>query len=153
MTRFIKKLPDFYQYGPQAPSSQPNSMAKVDFSHYFDLMGKCRDVALQEMLPNAEAYRKQGFGLITEYAHIEFAKAGKGQHQVLVKMGCVSRTRTRMEFEFEFIDEPEGTLLGKGRNAVVWVNPQHNPAVWPVELYIGAVLRPARPAAEAPRHD
>ncbi len=151
MTRSIKMLPEFYQYRHQAPASQPSSVAKVDFSHFFALMGKCRDVALQEMLPNADAYRKQGFGLITEYAHIEFAKEGRGLNQVLVKMGCVSRTRTRMEFEFEFIGEPEGTLLGKGRNAVIWVNPQHNPAVMPEELYNHAVLRPASPVTEATR--
>jgi acyl-CoA thioesterase FadM len=143
MTRSLKTLPEFCQYRQQIPQPDANTVATVDFSHYFALMGKCRDVALQEMLPNADTYLKQGFGLMTEYAHIEFAKEGMKLSQVLVRMGCRSRTRTRMEFEFEFIGEPDGTLLGKGRNAVVWVNPQHNPAIMPEELYNHAALRAA----------
>ncbi len=153
MTRSLKSLPEFYQYRQEIPRPETDTVAKVDFSHYFALMGKCRDVALQEMLPNADTYLKQGFGLITEYAHIEFAKEGMKLSQVLVRMGCRSRTRTRMEFDFEFIGEPDGTLLGKGRNAVVWVNPQHNPAVMPEELYNHAALRVVSPMTEPTDED
>jgi acyl-CoA thioesterase FadM len=142
-----------YHYRNAMPPLEANSMAKVDFSHYFALMGKCCNVALEEMLPNADAYKRQGFGLLTEYAQIEFARPAKAMDQVLVRMSCLSRTRTRMEFEFEFISEPDEILLGKGRNVVVWVNPQHNPAVMPEELYNHAALQPVATAAGADQDD
>ena len=43
------------------------------------------------------------------------------------------------EFEFGFIREQGGTLLGQGRNAVIWVSPQHRPAIMPNALYNGTV--------------
>jgi len=148
-----KNFANWYQYRNPARPIDSDTATKLDTSYYFALMGKCRDVALEEMWPNAAAYKKQGFGLVTESAHIEFARPGTTTDQVVVRMGCVSRTRTRMEFEFEFIGERDGRLLGKGRNAVVWVNPQQNPAVMPEELYNHAALQPASAASEPNRDD
>lgn len=143
MNTSSKTRPAWHQYRHQLNAIEANVDGNIHFAHYFALMGKCRDHALQAMLPNAEAYRKKGFSLITESAHIDFAREGKSPDQVLVQMGCRSLSRTRMEFEFEFIHEQDGTLLGKGRNANIWVNPQRHPAVMPEELYNNTALRAA----------
>ena len=118
---------------------ETNAVGNIYFSHYFALMGKARDAALEQMLPDVSDYLKQGFGLITEYAHIDFAHEGLLFDQVLVRMGCLALSRTRIEFEFEFIREQDGTLLCKGRCAIIWVNPQHRPAIMPDSLFDGTV--------------
>ena len=118
---------------------ETNAVGNVYFSHYFALMGKARDVALEQFLPDVEAYLKQGFGLITEYAHIDFAHEGRLYDALLIRMGCLALSRTRIEFEFEFVREKDSTVLCKGRCAIIWVNPQHRPAIMPDSLYDGTV--------------
>jgi acyl-CoA thioesterase FadM len=44
-------------------------------------------------------------------------------------------SRTRFELEFEFLREKGDTLLARGKQAVVWVNPQHRPSLMPEKLY------------------
>jgi enediyne core biosynthesis thioesterase len=118
---------------------ETNVVGNVYFSHYFALMGKTRDAALEQLLPNVESYLKQGFGLITEYAHIDFAHEGRLYDALLIRMGCLALSRTRIEFEFEFIREQDTTVLCTGRTAIIWVNPQHRPAIMPDSLYDGTV--------------
>ena len=133
----MKTLPKWFEYQHKMTFLETNVVGNIYFSHYFALMGKCRDAALEQMLPDVETYLKQGFGLITEYAHIDFANEGRLFDRLLIRMGCLSLSRTRIEFEFEFIREQDGTVLCKGRNAIIWVSPQHRPAIMPDGLYNG----------------
>ncbi len=136
--------PDLSQYHHHPDFSGTNPGGTGDsshFSHYFALMEKCRNDALEELLPNAERYLGQGFGLITEYARIDFANEQCLFDHVVVRMECLALSRTRMELGFEFIRESDGTVLCRGRNAIVWVNPQRHPAIMPEELYRNAARR------------
>ena len=93
---------------------ETNAVGNVYFSHYFALMGKARDVALEQFLPDVETYLKQGFGLITEYAHIDFAHEGRLYDALLIRMGCLALSRTRIEFEFELVREKDSTCCARG---------------------------------------
>jgi acyl-CoA thioesterase FadM len=57
--------------------------------------------------------------------------------RVLVCMSLNNLSRSRLECTFEFVREADNTLLAKGKQAVVWTNPQHRPGLMPDKLFDG----------------
>jgi enediyne core biosynthesis thioesterase len=112
-----------------------NVVGNVYFANYFHWQGACREAMLAEYYPEFEDDLHRGFSFITEFAHMDFLQEAHLFDRVLVRMTSNDLSRTRFELEFEFLREKEGFLLARGKQAVVWVNPQHRPSLMPDKLY------------------
>ena len=112
-----------------------NAAGSVYFAKYFSWQGECREKLLAQFYPEFANELKQGFGMTTEFAHQDFSSEAALFDQLLIRLTVTALTRSRIEFEFEFVREPDGRLLGRGRQAVIWTNPQHRPSLMPDKLY------------------
>jgi enediyne biosynthesis thioesterase len=116
-----------------------NVVGNVYFANYFRWMGECREAIMALYYPEFEEDLRRGFGLITEFAHIDYHQEARLFDSVVVRLTITSLSRTRVEFAFEFIRAKDQELLAKGRQAVVWVNAQKRPALMPDKMYDGIV--------------
>lgn len=94
---------------------------------------------MAEIYPEFENDLRRGFGLITEFAHMDFLQEARLFDRVLVRMTVNEISRTRIEFKFECTREEDDTLLARGKQAVVWINQQHRPSLIPDKLYDSVV--------------
>jgi enediyne biosynthesis thioesterase len=129
----------WYQYRHLVTFGDTNIVSNVYFANYFHWQGACRESLMAETYPEFEDDLRRGFGLITEFAHIDFLQESRLFDRVLVRMTVSDVSRTRIEFEFEFVREKDDTLLAQGKQAVVWVNQQHRPSLMPDKLYDSVV--------------
>ena len=112
-----------------------NVVGNVYFAHYFRWQGECRESLMAEGYPEFHDDLRRGFNLVTEFAHMDFLYEARLFDRVLARMTVSSLSRTRIEFEFEFIRERDNSLLARGKQAVIWTNRQHRPALMPDKLY------------------
>ena len=128
----------YFEYKHLVTFDDTNSTGNVYFARYFQWMGTCREIITAEHYPEIVDDIKRGFGFATEFAHIDYHHESFLFDVVLVRMTINSLSRTRLEFGFEFINQKTSALLATGKQAVVWVNPQHRPSLMPDKLYDNA---------------
>jgi enediyne biosynthesis thioesterase len=107
----------------------------VYFAKYLAWQGECREKLLAEFYPEFAQDLRQGFGMTTEFVHQDFFSEATLFTLLRIKLTVTGLTRSRIEFEFEFVREPDGQLLGRGKQAVIWTSPQHRPSLMPDKLY------------------
>lgn len=112
-----------------------NAAGSVYFAKYFSWQGEIRERLLAQFYPEFAADLHQGFGMITEFAQQEFFREAVLFDQVVMRLGVAALSRSRIEFEFEFLRDPDGLLLARGRQAVIWTNRQHHPSLMPDKLF------------------
>ncbi len=112
-----------------------NTAGSVYFAKYIAWQGECREKLLAQFYPEFSQDLKQGFGMTTEFVHQDFISEAVLFDQLSIRLTVVALTRSRIEFEFEFTRQADGRLLGRGRQAVIWTNPQHRPSLMPDKLY------------------
>jgi enediyne biosynthesis thioesterase len=125
----------WFEYRRVVTFGDTNIAGSVYYAHYFLWQGECREQLLAQFYPEFAEDLRQGFVMITEYAHQDFFHEATLFDSLLIRLTVTSLTRSRIEFEFEFVRESDGTLLGRGRQAVIWTNPQHRPSLMPDKLY------------------
>jgi enediyne biosynthesis thioesterase len=129
----------YHEHRHRVTFADTNAAGNVYFAHYFFWQGECREAVLAEHYPEFEEDLKRGFGLVTDYATMDYHYEGRLFDEILIRMYLIELTRSRMEFRFEFIRGDDDTLLAEGKQAVVWVNEQQRPSLMPDKLY--GVLR------------
>jgi enediyne biosynthesis thioesterase len=112
-----------------------NIAGSVYFARYFHWQGECRERLLAEFYPEFPRDLRQGFSLITEFAHLDFFHEATLFDTVTVRLTVSSLSRSRIEFAFEFVREPDRQLLARGAQAVIWTNPQRHPSLMPDRLF------------------
>ena len=112
-----------------------NTAGSVYFAHYLAWQGECREQLLAQFYPEFTQDLKRGFTMTTEFVHQDFFSEATLFDQVLIRLTVTALTRSRIEFEFEFVREPDGKVIGRGRQAVIWTNAQHHPSLMPDKLY------------------
>lgn len=125
----------YYEYHHLVTFDDTNSVGNVYFARFFQWMGSCREVITAEHYPELVTDIKRGFGFATEFAHIDYAKECFLFDKILIKMKVTDLSRTRIEFTFDFVDENKNSIIASGKQAVIWVNPQHRPSIMPDKLY------------------
>ena len=125
----------YYEYHHLVTFDDTNSVGNVYFARFFQWMGSCREVITAEHYPELVTDIKRGFGFATEFAHIDYAKECFLFDKILIKMKVTDLSRTRIEFTFDFVDENKDSTIASGKQAVIWVNPQHRPSIMPDKLY------------------
>ena len=125
----------YYEYHHLVTFDDTNSVGNVYFARFFQWMGSCREVITAEHYPELVTDIKRGFGFATEFAHIDYAKECFLFDKILIKMKVTDLSRTRIEFTFDFVDENKNSTIASGKQAVIWVNPQHRPSIMPDKLY------------------
>ena len=125
----------YYKYRHIVTFDDTNSVGNVYFAKFFQWMGSCREVITAEHYPELVDDIKRGFGFATEYAHVDYSHECFLFDKILIKMFVSDLSRTRIEFSFDFLNEEKNTLLASGKQAVIWVNPQHRPSIMPEKLY------------------
>ncbi len=125
----------WYQHRHLVTFGDTNIVGNVYFANYFHWQGACREALMAETYPEFANDLRRGFGLITEFAHIDFLQESRLFDKVVVCMTVSDLSRTRIEFEFEFTREKDSVLLARGKQAVVWINQQHRPSLMPDKLY------------------
>lgn len=125
----------YYEYHHLVTFDDTNSVGNVYFARFFQWMGSCREVITAEHYPELVTDIKRGFGFATEFAHIDYAQECFLFDKILIKMKVTDLSRTRIEFTFDFIDENKNSAIASGKQAVIWVNPQHRPSIMPDKLY------------------
>jgi len=125
----------YYEYHHLVTFDDTNSVGNVYFARFFQWMGSCREVITAEHYPELVADIKRGFGFATEFAHIDYAQECFLFDKILIKMKVTELSRTRIEFSFEFVNEEKKSVIATGKQAVIWVNPQHRPSIMPDKLY------------------
>ena len=125
----------YYEYHHLVTFDDTNSVGNVYFARFFQWMGSCREVITAEHYPELVTDIKRGFGFATEFAHIDYAHECFLFDKILIKMKVTDLSRTRIEFTFDFVDEKNNSIIASGKQAVIWVNPQHRPSIMPDKLY------------------
>ena len=125
----------YYEYRHLVTFDDTNSVGNVYFAKFFQWMGSCREVITAEHYPELVTDIKRGFGFATEFAHIDYAQECFLFDKILIKMKVTDLSRTRIEFSFDFVNEKTNATIATGKQAVVWVNPQHRPSIMPDKLY------------------
>ena len=118
--------------------SDTNVVGNVYFTRYFEWMGECRELVIADHYPEIVEDLRKGFGMATEFAHIDFKSEARLFDHILVKMSIDDLTRTRIGFGFTFLNEKTNEVLAIGEQAVIWVNQQHRPSIMPDKLYDSA---------------
>jgi len=95
----------WFEYRHLVTFGDTNLAGSVYFAKYFAWQGECREKLLAQF------------------------------YAILIRLTVSALTRSRIEFEFEFTREPDGRLLGHGKQAVIWTNAQHRPSLMPDKLY------------------
>lgn len=125
----------WFEYRHLVTFGATNTAGSVYFANYFAWQGECREKLLAQFYPEFAGDLKNGFCMITEFAHQDFYSEAVLFDSLLIRLTVVALTRSRIEFEFEFVREPDGRLLARGRQAVIWTNQQHHPSLMPDKLY------------------
>ena len=125
----------WFEYRQLVTFGDTNTAGSVYFAKYIAWQGECREKLLAQFYPEFAQDLKQGFGMTTEFVHHDFFSEATLFNQVLIKLTVTALSRSRIEFEFEFIREPDGQLLGRGKQAVIWTNSQHRPSLMPEKLH------------------
>lgn len=125
----------YYDFEHLVTFSNTNSYGNVYFSKYIDLQGTIREKFLFDNFPEIIEELKFGNFFITEYVHIDYKNEAVLFDIILIRMTIMDLSRTRIEFSFDYYNKATNLLLAQGRQAVVWVNAQHRPALMPDELY------------------
>jgi enediyne core biosynthesis thioesterase len=125
----------WFEYRHLVTFGNTNTTGSIYFARYFEWQGECREKLLAEFYPEFAGDLRQGFGMITEFAHQDFFSEATLFDQLVIRLTVVALTRSRIEFEFEFVREQDGKLLARGRQAVIWINQQHRPSLMPDKLY------------------
>lgn len=112
-----------------------NVAGNVYFATYFRWQGVCRELLLALLYSQASEDLRKGMGFATKYAHMDFVHEALLFDSILIRMTAQRLTRIQVEFGFEFLKEPEGRLLAKGTQGVVWTTCDHSPGRMPNELY------------------
>ncbi len=136
----------WYEYRHLVTFGDTNTAGSIYFAKYFSWQGECREKLLAQFYPEFANDLRQGFSMITEFAHTDFFGEAALFDQLLIKLTVTALTRSRIEFEFEFIREPDAKLLARGRQAVIWTNQQHRPSLMPDKLYEATATYFALPA-------
>ena len=125
----------WYEYNHHVTFADTNMAGNVYFATYVMWMGKCRDLLMGEHYPQLKNHINNGFGFSTEFVHVDYIHETFLFDEVIVRLTISNLTRTRVEFLCEFVNAANNTLLAKGSQAVVWVNPQRRPSFMPDDLY------------------
>jgi enediyne core biosynthesis thioesterase len=125
----------WFDYRHLVTFGDTNTAGSVYFAKYFVWQGECREKLLAQFYPEFVNDLRQGFYMITEFAHQDFLGEATLFDQLVIRLTVVALTRSRIEFEFEFVREQDGKLLARGRQAVLWTNQQHRPSLMPDKLY------------------
>lgn len=131
----MTKTPIWHEITHMVTFAETNVVGNVYFAHHFFWQGIARESLLAMFYPEFAIDVKEGFGLITDYASMDFSHEARVFDSVQLRTTVTSLTRSRVEFEFEFIREKDGLLLSRGKQAVVWVNPQQRPSLMPDKLH------------------
>jgi enediyne biosynthesis thioesterase len=129
------EIEKYYEYHHLVTFDDTNSVGNVYFARFFQWMGSCREVITAEHYPELVTDIKRGFGFATEFAHIDYAQECFLFDKILIKMKVTDLSRTRIEFSFDFVNEKKTSIIATGKQAVIWVNPQHRPSIMPDKLY------------------
>ena len=129
------EIEKYYEYHHLVTFDDTNSVGNVYFARFFQWMGSCREVITAEHYPELVTDIKRGFGFATEFAHIDYAQECFLFDKILIKMKVTDLSRTRIEFSFDFVNEKKNSIIATGKQAVIWVNPQHRPSIMPDKLY------------------
>ena len=125
----------WFEYRHLVTFGDTNTAGSVYFANYFAWQGECREKLLAQFYPEFAHDLKHGFGMNTEYAQQHFFSEAALFDHLVIRLTVTALTRSRIEFEFEFLREPDGKLLGRGQQAVIWTNAQHHPSLMPDKLY------------------
>jgi enediyne core biosynthesis thioesterase len=125
----------WFEYRHLVTFGDTNTAGSVYFAKYFAWQGEYRERLLAQFYPEFANDLKRGFGMTTEFAHQDFFSEATLFEQLLIRLTVTALTRSRIEFEFEFIREQDSRLLARGKQAVIWTNPQHHPSLMPDKLY------------------
>jgi enediyne biosynthesis thioesterase len=112
-----------------------NAAGNVYFANYFRWQGECREALLAQAYPEFAQDLEKGFGMVTEFAHMDFSREAVLFDRLVVEMSVTSLSRTRIEFHFDFLRESDGERLCSGKQAVVWINAKQRPSLMPDALY------------------
>ena len=127
--------PATYRHRHLVTFGDTNAAGNVYFANYFHWQGECRETLLAQAYPEFARDLERGFGMITEFAHMDFLREALLFDTVLIDMSVTSLSRTRIEFHFDFLRESDSEKLCSGQQAVVWVNAQQRPSLMPDALY------------------
>ena len=125
----------FFEYRHLVTFQDTNLVGNVYFSKYFDWQGKCREALLLQHYPEIVEDLREGFGMATEFAHMEYHREAFLNDEILIRMYVPELSRNRIAFAFKFLRASDEVLLAEGRQAVIWVNRQHRPSLMPERLY------------------
>ena len=134
----MKQPPDsrkWFEYSHRVTFADTNMVGNVYFANYIMWTGKCRDLIMAEHYPQLEDHIRSGFGFATESVQMDYLHEAFLFDELLVRMTVSELTRTRVEFLCELLNVANNTLLARGTQTVVWVNPQRRPSLMPEELY------------------
>lgn len=135
-----------FEYRFSLGFQETNVVGNVYFANYFLWQGKCREEFLRRYAPQVLRDFKAGYGLITQECSCVFHEEAFAFQSILIRMGLERLTRTGMSMSFEYYRdessedaEPSAreqlTLLARGRQAALWVSPEHRVALLPDYLY------------------
>ncbi|MBD3334098.1 MAG: acyl-CoA thioesterase [Candidatus Eisenbacteria bacterium] len=132
-----KAVNEHYDYQHLVTFGDTNAVGNVYFANYFRWQGECREALMAEHFPEFAHYLRQGYGLVTEFAHVDYSQEARLFDRITVRMTLADISRTRMEFAFVFLRD-DGTELARGRQAVIWTDDRRRPNLMPEELYESA---------------
>jgi enediyne core biosynthesis thioesterase len=138
-----------FEYRLSLGLQETNVVGNVYFANYFLWQGKCREDFLRRYAPQVLQDFKAGFGLITQECSCVFHEEAFAFQNLVIRMGLERLTRTGMSMVFDYyrensVDENKPmrgdtrereTLLAQGRQAALWVSPEHRVAMMPEYLY------------------
>lgn len=124
-----------FEYRHLVTFGDTNVVGNTYFAQYVVWQGKCREALMAEYYPEFVEDLRRGFGLITEFTHVDFHHESRLFDIVVVRLTVAGLSRTRIEFAFEYVREKDGLLLAHGRQAVIWVNPTQRLSLMPDKLY------------------
>lgn len=127
--------PRWFEYRHLVTFGDTNAAGSVYFARYFHWQGECRERLLAAFYPEFVQDLRQGFGLVTEFARLDFQHEAVLFDTVRVRLSVTALSRSRIAFEFEFRREPDDRLLAHGAQAVIWVNPHRHPSLMPDKLF------------------
>lgn len=129
----------YFEYRFSLGLQETNVVGNVYFANYFLWQGKCREDFLRQHAPQVLEDFKAGYGMITQECSCVFFHEAFAFQTILMRMGLGRLMRTGMSMTFDYYREhaPGGELtpLAQGRQAAIWVNPQHRVSLLPDYLY------------------
>ncbi len=125
----------YFEYEQLVTFQDTNLVGNVYFSKYFEWQGKCREALLLEHYPEITKDLQEGFGMATEFAHMDYRSEAFLNDKVLCQMHIPELSRTRIAFSFNFYRKSDMLLLAEGQQAIIWINAQHKPSLMPEKLF------------------